>query len=352
MDFWSTVVGLLRRKWVIIPALVVALTLGAVAYLGTPSMYQSTTTMVLATTEYGGSESQDPADPTELSNPMLNFNDSLRTTAGILIEAMNTQDIATQLGAVGPNRLIVNDGRTNPDLLGLNGPFLYIVARATTPAQANRIVVDAQKLMRAKLRDWQTALNAPDKTFVSVVDVVPPSAPEPDRSRATKLGLLAFLFGFLLFMGIAYFRNQRRARGRTRAALEPAVVGSVSLDGRGLKRRRRRRLPSQGPAVVPDGEEVDAVPAGLDPVPLGDGSPNESGRSSVSPGTVPDEDDDDDLVPAMVSTPVRNGSESTVVATPIKNNAESAVVPTPLTKNAELAVVHAPVKLKVRSRNR
>ena len=70
--------------------------------------------MVLTTTQYGGTESQDPASPTELTNPMLNFNESVKTTSAILIEAMNTKPVATQLGALGPTRLVINDGRPTP----------------------------------------------------------------------------------------------------------------------------------------------------------------------------------------------------------------------------------------------
>lgn len=310
MEFWGTIVGLVQRKRVIIPAVLVAVTLGTLAYLGTPNSYVSSTTMVLTTTEYGGTESQDPTSPTELTNPMLNFNDSLRTTSAILIEAMNTKDVAAQLGALGPNRLIVNDGRTNPDLLGLNGPFLYIVGRSTSATEAKRIVVDAQALMRDKLRDWQSELNAPDKTFISLVDVVPPSAPEPDRSRGTKLGILAFLFGFLLSMGIAYFRNQRRAR-RARAAAAQTVVDTTLPLGEG---RRAPRPPSRSPVLVPDDEE--------------------------------------DAEPAVVSTAVNKNGDRAAVPTPRPAKTEPAVVPTTLKRQGELAVVPAPVKIKVRSRNR
>ena len=133
MEFWITIVGLMRRKRVIVPALLVAAALGAAAYLSTPVTYVSSTTMVLTTTEYGGTESQDPTKPTELTNPMLNFNDSLKTTSAILIEAMNTRRVASGSGAGGRTTLVVDDGRTNPNLLGLNGPFLYIVGRSTSP---------------------------------------------------------------------------------------------------------------------------------------------------------------------------------------------------------------------------
>ena len=69
MEFWITIVGLLRRKRVIIPAVLVAAALGAAAYLGTPVTYVSSTTMILTTTEYGGTESQDPATPDRPDQP-------------------------------------------------------------------------------------------------------------------------------------------------------------------------------------------------------------------------------------------------------------------------------------------
>ena len=115
MEFWVTIAGLVRRRRVIIPALLVAVALGAAVYVTTPVTYTSSTTMILTTTEYGGTESQDPAMPSDLINPMLNFNDSLRTTSAILIEAMNTKEVATQLGALGRTTLRVDDGRTQPE---------------------------------------------------------------------------------------------------------------------------------------------------------------------------------------------------------------------------------------------
>src|SRR4051794_15668740 len=205
MNFWVTIVGLVRRKRVIIPALVVAAVVGGAAYLITPVRYVSETLTVLTPTEFGGTEPEDPAIPIELTNPMLNFNDSLKTTSAILIQAMNTADMAERLGATGDTTLVVDDGRTNPDLLGVNGPFLYVVGRSRSPQEAKRVVAEAEVLMKVRLQDLQRALKAPARTFVSVVEVVPPSAPEPDRSRATRMGFMGFVLGFGLSIGIAYF---------------------------------------------------------------------------------------------------------------------------------------------------
>lgn len=335
MEFWVTIVGLLRRKRVIIPTLLVAVTLGVVAYAGTPNTYTSSTTMVLTTTPYGGTESQDPTKPTELTNPMLNFNESLKTTSAILIEAMNTKGVDEQAGATGATTLIINDGRTNPELLGLNGPFLYIMAQSTSPTEAKNVVVQAQKLMMAKLHAWQNDLNAPKTTYLSLAEVVPPTTPVPRHSM--KLGLLAFLFGFLLCLGIAYLGHQLRARRRARAAARAAAAGGPP--GLGPKPRVGPR-PARGPrpasrgVLVPQAVEDEAEPV------------------AASAPLVPPE-------PAVDPTPLRK-HEPVAAPTPLRNH-EPVAGPTPLRKHEPApmylkkpapTVVRAPVKLKVRSRNR
>jgi len=126
MEFWITIVGLVRRKGVVIPALLIAVALAVTAYLMTPISYVSSSTMVLTTTQFGGTESRDPTKPTDLTNPLLNFNDSLTTTSAILIEAMNTGSVDRQLGITGSTQLVasatcavadhgVRDGCVGPD---------------------------------------------------------------------------------------------------------------------------------------------------------------------------------------------------------------------------------------------
>jgi hypothetical protein len=259
MEFWVTIAGLMRRRRVIIPAVLVAAALGAAVYVTTPVTYVSSTTMILTTTEYGGTQSQDPATPSDLINPMLYFNDSLKTTSAILIEAMHTRDVARQLGASGPTTLYVDDGRTNPNLLGLNGPFLYIVGQSTSPDEATEVVRRAQALMRLKLDEWQDDLGAPQNTFVTLVDVVPASAPELQRGRATKLALMAFLFGFGLSMGVAYLVHQVRTRRRASAAAHASQADSPPLaespgpgPGRpGLDHGPPRTVPARPDATPP-----------------------------------------------------------------------------------------------------
>ncbi|MEO5663221.1 MAG: hypothetical protein ABIR39_08045 [Nocardioides sp.] len=261
MEFWITIAGLLRRKWVTIPAVLMAVALGSVAYVATPKTYVSSTTMVLTTTEFGGTESGDPAAPKDLTNPLLNFTDSLRTTSAILIQAMNSKAVAAQLGVLKPTKLVVDDGRSNPELLGLDGPFVFISVRSTSPDETSTILEKAQAKTRETLSEWQNSLGAPRQTYVGLVDVVPPDLPEIDRSRAIKFGLIASIFGFMLSVGIVYLRQQRRDRRRARTGAEPytADTAAPSQDHEEGLGERPTRLPIEGPPGDRTGAEQDVV---------------------------------------------------------------------------------------------
>lgn len=260
MEFWTKILVLLRSRRVILPALVVALAMGAAVYHSTPKVYSSSTTMVLTTAAYGGTESLDPTKPTGLTNPMLNFSDSLRTTTAILISAMGTRQVTEQLGATHPGTsLTVNDGRTNPELLGVNGPFLYLEARSRSGADAHQMVLDAQELTRQKLATWQSELNAPAKTFVNLVDVVPPTTPQPGSGRAIKLGVMAFLFGLSLCVGIAYFAGQIRTRRRAKTSAAPAEVDSTPEP----EPRPFAPAPAPDPLVLLNGHDDPAAPTSV-----------------------------------------------------------------------------------------
>ena len=170
MDFWKAILGLARRKLVIIPLLASTIAVGLAGYFLTPLHYVSSTTMVLVTPALGGTLSQDPTKPINLTNPMLNFSNNLKTASSILIQAINTPEGAAALGVVkhGPTQLTVDDGRTNPKLLDSNGPFIYVVGDSTSKAEAKDVVLRAQARLRQELVDRQKALGAPPETYLTL----------------------------------------------------------------------------------------------------------------------------------------------------------------------------------------
>ncbi|GLZ28896.1 hypothetical protein Lesp02_10860 [Lentzea sp. NBRC 105346] len=221
MDFWKTVLGLVRRKFIGPPVIATGLLVGALVFFLLPTHYQSSAFMVLTTPAAGGT--QDPSKNTGLTNPLLQFNDGLRTTAAILIQSMNTPEAFASLGVVehGPTKVLINDGSTNPDLLGTNGPFVYVEGDSTSYEEARGVVVRGQKKIRDELVTRQKELGAPESTFISVVDVV--SASEPEALLMDKFQAAAVAFVLTVLLGFAgAYGWERTVVARSRRKKWPA----------------------------------------------------------------------------------------------------------------------------------
>jgi hypothetical protein len=219
MDFWKAILGLARRKLLIIPLLASAIAVALGCYFSTPLRYVSSTTMVLVTPALGGTVSKDPTKPTGLTNPMLSFSNTLKTASAVLIQAMNTREVTAELGAPkgGPNKLTIDDGRTNPDLIDSNGPFIYVAGESTSPSEARDVVVRTQQRMRLELVERQKSMGAPPETYLAIVDVVAPTTPKVTRSDRIKLGGAALVASLVFGFSLAYAWQRLRA-GKRRVA--------------------------------------------------------------------------------------------------------------------------------------
>ncbi|MEV8634654.1 hypothetical protein AB0395_23660 [Streptosporangium sp. NPDC051023] len=234
MDFWKTIFGLARRKAIGPPLAALSLVSAALVFFLIPTYYVSTASMVLTTPATGGTLSADPTRPLGLTNPLLQFSDGLRVTAGILILSMNTPEVSAELGVTpdGPTQIVINDGRTNPELLGIstNGPFVYVEVQSRSAPAAQDVVLRAKERIRRELANRQQALKAPRSTFITVVDVVPSSVPTAKISgKLTAAGATMFV---VLFGGLSI------------------VYGVTQI------RAGRRRPPGQGQAVARDEREM------------------------------------------------------------------------------------------------
>lgn len=219
MDFWKAICGLARRKLFIIPLVASAVAVALSGYFLTPLRYVSSTTMVVVTPAFGGTLSQDPTKPTDLTNPMLSFSNTLKTASAILIQAMNTREAASELGAPkgGSNKLTIDDGRSNPDLIDSNGPFVYVACESTSPSEAKDVVLRTQQRMRHELVDRQKSMGAPPETYLTIVDVVAPTPPKVSRSDKIKVGGMALVACLAFGLSLAYAWRRIRA-GRPKVA--------------------------------------------------------------------------------------------------------------------------------------
>ncbi|MEV0752842.1 hypothetical protein [Streptosporangium sp. NPDC050280] len=223
MEFWKTILDLAKRKRVGFPLVGMALLAAVVVFFLVPPRYVSSASMVLTTPPAGGTT--DPAKPLGRSNPLLQFSDGLRTTAGILILSMNTEAVATELGIVkdGPVEVTINDGRTNPNMLGIlmNGPFVYVEVESDSAEVTRTIMARTQFRLRTELVRRQEVLGAPRSTFIGFVEVVPAGLPVMNRSGTWQAaGGAAFAVVFL-GLGATYAVERRRVFRRRAEAGRP-----------------------------------------------------------------------------------------------------------------------------------
>ncbi|PZG42432.1 hypothetical protein C1I98_19785, partial [Spongiactinospora gelatinilytica] len=198
----------------------VSLILASAAYLLVPSTYVSSVSMVLTTSPNGGTLTPDPERQGGLTNPLLQFSEGLRVTAGVIIATMNSPETLAELGIVegGDTSIVINDGRSNAELLAasVSGPFVYVETTSRSAKKAKDTTARAQRLLRQELVDRQRELNAPRSTYIVVVDVVPPSAPEESTSTKLQIAAATFVFCVIAGLAIAYFIRRRhilRAEG-------------------------------------------------------------------------------------------------------------------------------------------
>lgn len=215
MSFWESVFGLLRRKWVTLPVVLVSLGLGAVAFFQVPARYAASSSMILVAPPSGGTLSLDKTKPVGLTNPLLQYNDSMRTVAGILILTMNNPAIQKELGIVdgGPVKLTVDDGRSNAALMGITtaGPFVHVAVEAPSSVTVLDTIARAEKRIRAELLNQQRILGAPTSTYIALNDV---TTLEPKAVWGNTLVATfgAFGLGMAFGLGLAQLLVLRRGR--------------------------------------------------------------------------------------------------------------------------------------------
>ena len=252
MGFWKTVLGIARRPFIGLPVLGFALIFGATAFLAAPTHYVSSGYMVLTTPTSGGAI--DPTKSSFTTNPLLAFNDGLKTTAAILIQAVSTKEVLAELGA-GQNgtAITVNDGSSNSQLANSSstGPFIFVQVDSTTPDGVRDAVLRTENHIRNDLNTRERALNAPKTTYLLLTDVVTPANPVAQQTTKYEYAAGAGLGTILLGFGIALAVQRIRGAGtrRSPASTAPAAAGRT---GSGVSNRTGRG-PERGDRLVSSG---------------------------------------------------------------------------------------------------
>lgn len=222
MDFWSTVRVLLRRWYVAVPVFGVTLLAAAAVYAMVPKVYESTGTLVLVAPPGGATIS--PKDKTGgRTNPLLSFDESLNTTAQILIQTLGSKDVQKELGitANSPDSYTVGNSL-------LTGPFVVVVADSNQEARSKEIAGAVLDRARQELERRQTDLGAPPETFITGAQIVAPTPPEVKLGGKIRAAGVAFALGFAASLGSAYMLESmllaRRRREKEKLARQSTVT--------------------------------------------------------------------------------------------------------------------------------
>lgn len=217
MDFWQTVLVLLRRWYVTVPALAASLGLSAAAYLTVPVQYESVSILVLTTPLTGGTQSSDPNAKSLITNPMLTFDRSLALSASLVIQEMSSPETVSSLGVLpgGTTGYIVTNGSTNPELM-VSGPFLFVTGRGPSAEVAEDITRRAAVKATAVLAERQKQLKAPASTHIGVQEVTAPTRGQPKRGSgmraAAAMGALCAIGTLTVVFGSESLITNRRRR--------------------------------------------------------------------------------------------------------------------------------------------
>ncbi|HEX5089021.1 MAG TPA: hypothetical protein VFV89_14535 [Nocardioides sp.] len=242
MDFWRTVMVLFRRWYITLPAFVATLAMAFAAGGAVPLQFSSVSVLVLTTPLSGGTESTQPAThPNPLTNPLLNFDQSLALTASIVIQQLNSTETAQSLGVEpgAPTTYEVNNGSTNPELLQ-SGPFVFVEGTGPTPEAAQQMAEDVSRKASEILAQRQRELNAPESTHIEIQEVVPPVAGRPltgsplrAAAAAGALAALASLVAVFGFESLMTYRRRRKAEKKASAGHDdPFVLTALDLTAR------------------------------------------------------------------------------------------------------------------------
>jgi hypothetical protein len=235
VDFWKTLLVLVRRWYVAVPAMLISLGLAGMAYESIPPKYETTGSVVLLSPSQGASGGLSRTGPT---NPLLSFDGSLETTAQLLTQVLLSPSVQKQLAAEGAG------GDYEVGDANLGGPFVNVVATGTSPSEAQRTVVLVLARARQELADREAALSAPRTSYISVSDVVKPTEARllvggkiKGAGAALALGLAASLGSAFMIESIVENRRDRRGI--------PAPT-----------RRRKRRTPPLPPIAEPSPNDL------------------------------------------------------------------------------------------------
>jgi capsular polysaccharide biosynthesis protein len=217
---------LLVRWYITIPGILLSLALAAVTFVLAPPQYSSSGVAVLVQPKQSGK------DPT--TNPFLDFDSSLSTTALIIVQALDTPEAAAQIGlSPGGDSYTVKDVGTIDVGDQVVQPFIYIKSQASTAQASADIVNQVVEMGRQDLLDRQKSMRVLPQNYIKLDNVVDTTPPKPVLVVALAATGAVLLLGLIATFGLALLAQRaaasRRARREAAAAADAATAAAVAV---------------------------------------------------------------------------------------------------------------------------
>jgi hypothetical protein len=217
----TSLVGLLLARWyVTVMGILLSLVLAAVAFSYFPVQYSSSATAVLVPPKLRG------------INPMLGFDAGVSTTALVLVQALDSPEVADKLGilpaasaTLHPGQdtyTVTNDGSVDLRDDGVDRPFFTITAQSLTPERSEGIVAQVLDEARVQLDDRQASMHVSKASSLGVQTVAGPTPADVVLTTSLKAVGIALVLG-LSGTVVAACAVERTARRR-----QPGTDSKVS----------------------------------------------------------------------------------------------------------------------------
>jgi capsular polysaccharide biosynthesis protein len=215
---------LLVRWYITVAGLLLSLVMAAAAYTLIPVRYESSSTVVLVQPQQPGAGQ---------SNPLLDLNQGMNTTAAIVVQAMNSRVVSGELGLVTDE-----DSFTVKNIggAGINNtvdrPFVSVTAQSSSPARSTEIVGWVMDRTQRELTDLQRNLQVRKRKYVVMESVADPAPAKSIRSGQLSALAAVTLLGISMTVAFSWGYDRMISRARPdRAANRPVSTNGAPTNG-------------------------------------------------------------------------------------------------------------------------
>ncbi|NUR57918.1 MAG: hypothetical protein HOV87_04330, partial [Catenulispora sp.] len=229
MDLGTMLRVMIKRWYVSVPALLMALALPVLAWLAVPAKYQSTSTISLlnstAVANAGGKGT---------GNPFTNFDNSLTGAADFLARTLNSDQSMADMAKMGVTDLASAELAPNA-----SGPFLILTITGKDPQKILTEMDTFDKYADQTMLNIQTrslATPLPASVLVHTIVMVPPQKPTTSMKSRLEDAAGAGVAGMVLLF-VAVFGSEALAIRRGKPSVVPARSGESARGAAGARRR-------------------------------------------------------------------------------------------------------------------